>query len=878
MHFGNMPRCKHGKIWRPLASGHKVCDVASSVNDGPHVSSGVCPWPWPYPVVFLPVLFPRVEVGNEALLINGPGANEEGDSSCAFAHDEEPEDGDLIAEIESLGSDQMFPAVAGTEHRNAPCEATGPGSQQGQCNSGSQIEDHLEVGGSTPAPSQQATLPVSLQPDSGLWRSSTETSATSTTTAEECILDVVRGLAFHSAEVRDERQRLFDLSAVAAADASADVHASFERLVLVGSTALGIDTPSSDLDAVVLIQHGRVMTLEKQVELLSMMARKIQAADDSLAVQVVACARVPILSAAVTAMGLSIDVSINQHLPLHHLRWFEGFMVTPPCPLPLSRVPTPVCEGEATVEALLLRCVKWWLVRRALPTTKQGGFPTIVWLLMAAHVQQRAVVIDLEHTRSPLDYMSGRPTRRLLRFLKAFFNQFCSAKGFQGTISFTADGSPHFEPLSGQADAISQNASSSATEDNTFYVGGLPATVSESVLRDYFSRFGEVLSATLLRDKETGHSRGSAFITMTCPRTKDVVLATYKHAALGAKVWVNNLRREKTDSRRIRRPKFWVGNLPFTANNEDVRQYFGTFGGVHRVDVVNNPSTGRSRGFAYMVMVDEAAGAAVAACDRHSMKGRQLQLQARASEHCTVVDGCPTSSKSTSHLLSSFSVLDPMAGDDLAPKISLATQLLHIYELRRAAAILSGSWHWKKAASGNGSGRSRIRAMFTDVQFGSNLLPSIWPVSPSVGASHDDGDELIGGIFLRRSKNILGEQLVLGVIRSVKPRASWTAPFLHRRDTYSQVRVALCDVEDCMEEGITEGCAICRVQDASVEVDFAPCAFVCRVALIEAKELHLGSKLEAPMTRWLLCGESLLRYRRMLDYLASEHSPSTIPI
>jgi RNA recognition motif-containing protein len=48
----------------------------------------------------------------------------------------------------------------------------------------------------------------------------------------------------------------------------------------------------------------------------------------------------------------------------------------------------------------------------------------------------------------------------------------------------------------------------------TIFCGNLPYRVSESEIRSTFEAFGEVLSLRLIRDLETGESRGFAFVEM----------------------------------------------------------------------------------------------------------------------------------------------------------------------------------------------------------------------------------------------------------------------------------------------------------------------------------------------------------------------------
>jgi RNA recognition motif-containing protein len=45
------------------------------------------------------------------------------------------------------------------------------------------------------------------------------------------------------------------------------------------------------------------------------------------------------------------------------------------------------------------------------------------------------------------------------------------------------------------------------------FVGGLPWAVDDEGLRDAFASFGEVVEAVVVKDRETGRSRGFGFVT-----------------------------------------------------------------------------------------------------------------------------------------------------------------------------------------------------------------------------------------------------------------------------------------------------------------------------------------------------------------------------
>jgi RNA recognition motif-containing protein len=73
--------------------------------------------------------------------------------------------------------------------------------------------------------------------------------------------------------------------------------------------------------------------------------------------------------------------------------------------------------------------------------------------------------------------------------------------------------------------------------------------------------------------------------------------------------------------------RIYVGNLPFSATEDDLRAAFSEHGAVSGVDVIADRETGRPRGFAFVEMEDEsAATAAIAALDGSDFGGRNLRV------------------------------------------------------------------------------------------------------------------------------------------------------------------------------------------------------------------------------------------------------------
>jgi RNA recognition motif-containing protein len=71
----------------------------------------------------------------------------------------------------------------------------------------------------------------------------------------------------------------------------------------------------------------------------------------------------------------------------------------------------------------------------------------------------------------------------------------------------------------------------------------------------------------------------------------------------------------------------YVGNLPFGTTPEELRELFEPHGEVTSAKVITDRETGRSRGFGFVEMEDEAAAnAAIAQLNGADLNGRALRV------------------------------------------------------------------------------------------------------------------------------------------------------------------------------------------------------------------------------------------------------------
>jgi len=73
--------------------------------------------------------------------------------------------------------------------------------------------------------------------------------------------------------------------------------------------------------------------------------------------------------------------------------------------------------------------------------------------------------------------------------------------------------------------------------------------------------------------------------------------------------------------------KLYVGNLPWSCGDDDLRDLFASFGEVESARVISDRDTGRSRGFGFVELKEaEAADRAIADLDGKDFQGRPLKV------------------------------------------------------------------------------------------------------------------------------------------------------------------------------------------------------------------------------------------------------------
>lgn len=144
--------------------------------------------------------------------------------------------------------------------------------------------------------------------------------------------------------------------------------------------------------------------------------------------------------------------------------------------------------------------------------------------------------------------------------------------------------------------------STSNDKKSTVFVGGLAFHITEADLMSHFSFFGAVNKIVLLRDRNTGQSKGYAFVMLEEQATADLILAQ-TNIICGRRVECQQAAKKnekvKVDEER-RRKKVYVSRIPSHLSSSEFERLFAKHGQVHNCYIIQDVTSGANKPYGFI--------------------------------------------------------------------------------------------------------------------------------------------------------------------------------------------------------------------------------------------------------------------------------------
>jgi len=185
-----------------------------------------------------------------------------------------------------------------------------------------------------------------------------------------------------------------------------------------------------------------------------------------------------------------------------------------------------------------------------------------------------------------------------------------------------------------------RTASLYAKEERKLFLGGLSLDTVEKDLRRHFEQFGQLIDVQVMRDRQSGVSRGFGFVAFACSFMAEAALEhPGGHVINGKEIQpqpatpdaprfkktIPEMERELDEECQFKRSIF-VGALKERITEDDLTYYFSAFGKVLRAVKLTDKQTGEKTTTGFVDFAEHGVVRKIMNVTKHFIKGKRIRV------------------------------------------------------------------------------------------------------------------------------------------------------------------------------------------------------------------------------------------------------------
>eukprot|EP00262_Sarcandra_glabra_P021186 TRINITY_DN879_c0_g1_i1.p1 TRINITY_DN879_c0_g1~~TRINITY_DN879_c0_g1_i1.p1 ORF type:complete len:283 (+),score=34.74 TRINITY_DN879_c0_g1_i1:346-1194(+) len=186
------------------------------------------------------------------------------------------------------------------------------------------------------------------------------------------------------------------------------------------------------------------------------------------------------------------------------------------------------------------------------------------------------------------------------------------------------------EKEGGDQVGVEEEGEESAPLNTKLYFGNLPYNCDSAQLAGIIQEYGSPEMVEVLYDRDTGRSRGFAFVVMSSMEDANAVIQNLDGSEYGGRTLKVNF----SDKPKTKEPlypesehKLFVGNLSWSVTSDILTEVFQEYGNVVGARVLYDGDTGRSRGYGFVCYSSKSEmDAALESLNGVEIEGRSIRV------------------------------------------------------------------------------------------------------------------------------------------------------------------------------------------------------------------------------------------------------------